>query len=233
MKKKIVNLKHFLMNYFHHPLVRNLSLLKEFPFDYKKYWGERNDRFGFNILYCCGNEGQTKDENYEWYNIAGQHITEVIKKIGLDNNCQILDAGCGIGFYANIFYKLGYKNYTGLDLNQDFINELNNKGLQGYKFEQKDIFKQWVAGKYDIITLIWVTGHIIRDKDFYLVMNNIKNSLNEGGYFLVTDKIDKDVRENFFVRRRTLDYYKKVFGEPVEIVQDFLFNRIQLLIFRK
>ncbi len=201
------------------------------PFNYKKFWDERYKKYGFNIKYS-GNKELGNGENIEKYEKSMYHLLKIIRNFDLSKNCSILDIGCGVGIYADYFLKNGFRNYTGIDLNENIIKILNKKFPDNYKFFQKDIFKEKIKETYDLILMISVTGHIIDDKDFYFVMKNVKNSLNRKGYFFVTDRLIKDVRTSYYTRIRTLRHYEKIFGKPIKIIEGFRGKEKKLLIWQ-
>lgn len=199
-------------------VVKHLQfLVKRMPFDHNKFWNERYKKYNKSVLYC-GNIGSTEAENIEKYKQLTKQIVGLTSELGLDKNCKILDIGCGTGMYAERFYKEGFKNYTGIDLNKKIISELNKKGYESYKFIQKDIIKEKLEGEYSLILMLAVAGHIVNDKHLYRILYNIKKMLR--GYFLVTD-CDEDKRTSVYTRRRTIKYYERVFGKPVKIIDKF------------
>ena len=194
-------------------------VVRKIPFNHNKFWKEKYKKYGFNILYT-GNVSLSEEENLRLYKESMRKLSGLIKEFGIKNNCSILDVGCGVGAYADYFFKKGFKNYTGVDLTKELIDTLNKK-YPNYKFRQMDIIKDKISGNYDLIIMISVAGHIVKDKDFNFVMRNIRNSLNKGGYFL---------RDSFYTRRRTLGHYIKIFGKPFKIIDNFKNKR--LLIFK-
>lgn len=49
---------------------------------------------------------------------------DMITKIGITDNCSILDVGCGFGDYFNYLQECGIKNvkYSGIDLTESIVN---------------------------------------------------------------------------------------------------------------
>jgi 2-polyprenyl-3-methyl-5-hydroxy-6-metoxy-1,4-benzoquinol methylase len=56
--------------------------------------------------------------NAEPYNIAPA-VEEILK---LPKDAKILDVGCGTGLIGKLISKMGYKNITGVDATQKFID---------------------------------------------------------------------------------------------------------------
>ena len=58
------------------------------------------------------------DLNY----VAPKETVLILKKYVLDNNCKILDAGCGTGLVGIELKKCGYSNIEGVDFSQSMLD---------------------------------------------------------------------------------------------------------------
>lgn len=191
-----LKLKQFVVNHLQ-------FLIKRVPFNYKKYWQQQYEKHGLNPTYCGGSGDKLT------YKYVFRRFDELIKKFNIDVDSSVLDVGCGVGIYTDYFYKKGFRNYKGIDLSKDMINELSKK-FNAYEFEENDISKGKITGKYDLIIMISVTQHILLDKYFEFVIKQIHDLLNKDGLFLVTDYLDVNKREALNQRWRPLSYYKKI-----------------------
>lgn len=214
-----MNIKQFAVN-------KLQFLVKRLPFDYQGYWHEQYLKHGLKPRYCGV-------EDSKIYKGIFQRFDKLMRQFKIGHNNSILDIGCGVGVYTDYFSKRHFNNYKGIDLHTDMINELKKK-YSDYKFEVKDICKENVQGKYDLILMISVTQHILLDKHFDFAMSNIYKSLNDGGLLFATDYFDKDIREAMNQRWRTLPYYTK---HKLSFVDSFNFRGDstpkQLAIFKK
>lgn len=184
--------------------VNNLQfLVKRIPFNYKEYWKRQYDKHGLNPTYCggCGDKMT--------FQYIFRRFDELIKGFNINVDSSVLDIGCGAGVYADYFQKKGFRNYKGIDLSKEMVNELSKK-FNAYEFEEKDISKEKITGKYDIIIMISVTQHILLDKHFEFVMKQINDLLNNNGLFFVIDYFGIDKREALNQRWRPLSYYRKI-----------------------
>jgi cyclopropane fatty-acyl-phospholipid synthase-like methyltransferase len=82
--------------------------------------------------------------NVAWSSKEAQYSRfEILTNIGIDKDSTILDFGCGMGHYVDYLfsnvsdYKL--KNYTGLDINQNYIDKCNHV-RRGIRFICGEIF---------------------------------------------------------------------------------------------
>lgn len=168
--------------------------------------------YGFNILYAA-NKGLTPNQNKDKRQRKINQLSKFLHKFGVNKNYSVLDIGCGVDIFTDYFLKEGFESYKGVDLTEEVINNLKSKFRNGFEFEQKGICKEKIEGIYDLIIMMSVTQHIIKDKHFRFIMQNIQNSLNKNGLFLVTDMANVDRRDSLYTRRRPLSYYKKNLDE--------------------
>ena len=78
----------------------------------------------------------------------------VMSQIGNLNNSKILDVGCGFGYFLAYLKKRKKKiQYTGIDINSDFI-KLAKKKYPNHIFKVRDIEKEKVKEKFDWVFAI-------------------------------------------------------------------------------
>lgn len=116
---------------------------------------------------------------------------EVIAKLPLVNGMQILDAGCGDGYFSaalsrqfpdSIIYAIDY-NQESIKIFSDFVkdnNYVNIKPIIG------DITKD-IAFKTDAIIMINVLHGLVYNHEIDIAMHNIVKSLNSDGYLVIID----------------------------------------------
>lgn len=83
-------------------------------------------------------------ENVAWSSKAAQYARfKVLCDIGIDKDSTILDFGCGLGHLTDYLYTevsdYNLKNYTGLDINQRYIDSCNHV-RRGLRFICGEIF---------------------------------------------------------------------------------------------
>ncbi len=102
-------------------------------------------------------------------------VAEILRKENKEKptskGVKILDLGCGNGrFFGFIDSKIPNIKYTGLDINNDLLQEAKNKYGKRYKnakFIKKDVLKkiEKIKNKYNIVVAFGLAHHI-PDKNF-------------------------------------------------------------------
>lgn len=109
-------------------------------------------------------------------------------------NCEgnLLEIGCGTGDVSRLFYDLGFQ-VTGVEISETAVSWAKEKSVSkgdNIIFIASDICNgfQWEKGGYDVV----IDGncmHCILGEDRVGLLNNIKNSLKDGGIFFVSSII--------------------------------------------
>ena len=125
------------------------------------------------------------DLNY----VAPKETVSVIKKYALDNNCKILDAGCGTGLVGIELKKCGYSNIEGVDFSQNML-DLIPKNIYK-KIDKVDLNKplKFNTDMYDVVMCVgtFTYGHV-KPQALDELLRIIKNkglicfTINEGVY---------------------------------------------------
>lgn len=197
-------------------------------YDAKQYWKNRHQEFGLDFR-GVGNKGLSQEENIKQYEGAKATFLELLDKenIALKGE-DILDIGCGNGFYASIYNELQVNSYLGLDITDTLFKELR-KMFANFKFEVKDVTKSKIEQPYNFISMIDVTQHITDDKKFSFAMQNVKQALSNKGVFVVTSWLDPNLKDVFYEKTRGLESYQNEFkgckfSEPIKFRDKFIFT---------
>lgn len=135
------------------------------------------------------------------FNLIGKTIGNLSKK-------RVLDVGCGNGFYAGEFSKMG-ADVTGVDYSQHAITfakdrypEIDFRIMSGYSL------KDFADNEFDVVTLFDVIEHM---SDQSCVLDEIKRILKPSGFLVVSTDADESVWLRPFVQsiiRRT-EFFSK------------------------
>lgn len=100
----------------------------------------------------------------------------------LPKSKKTLDVGCAYGTLA-IMMKLRGDDVTASDMSTEYINTKMLK-KEGIKWEQINIEKQDIRGKYDLITLTETIEHL--NSNPLKPLQRIYDALNDGGHLFIS-----------------------------------------------
>lgn len=223
MRKTIIKLKNdpigFVIRVLRKTIIDPVKYGKHKDYDARKYWDNRLSKYGLSIK-GSGDEGLSIEENERTYESVAEKFLTLCKKWEINfQQSDVLEIGCGSGFYTQLLYRMGVISYVGVDIT-DTLFLHHQERFPSYEFKQKDITVDTLNDKYDVIIMIDVIEHIVNDEKFSFAMNNIKNSLKDTGIFIVSPVLKKNKKHLFYVRHWTLEdvisYFEGyVFSEPV------------------
>jgi len=138
-----------------------------------------------------------------------------LSKIGLLDNCTVLDIGCGRGdLYPFLIEHFKNVDYTGIDIVPELINQCLEK-YQGTNFQCIDLFEQSIDQKIDYVFIS-------------MVFNNVE--MGHGDYFKKMISIAYDLCEtglafNFTSNYKNFDSNNSISYDP-SMMLDFCLNNI-------
>ncbi|PWU79732.1 MAG: class I SAM-dependent methyltransferase [Candidatus Nitrosopolaris wilkensis] len=158
-------------------------------FNAKSYRESRlKENFG---LQGTGWIGLGRHYNNWMYKIRKTVLLRKMKSVRIDfNTADVLDIGSGIGFYIDIWKKLGAKGIVGIDITSMAVENLKRKYCSEEFFEVDigDANLTYIRDRrYDIISAFDVLFHIIDDKRYETAIKNIYSLLKPNGIFIFSD----------------------------------------------
>jgi len=175
-----------------------------------RYWADRLFRFRFD-LQGVGNAALSSGENERMYRRAGEVFLSLCRTLKIEfSRTEMLDIGCGTGYYAGIFREQGGKSYLGVDVADVLFPELRRR-FPGFSFLKLDVAAEALSGTFGLIAMIDVTQHITSPKGFSFALRNVREHLAPGGTFTVTSWLDGRARRSFYEVSRALDVYNAAF----------------------
>lgn len=175
----------------------------------KSYWTNRlSNNFNFRGVGHIGfNEFYNK-----WLYRKKKHTIQSFfnnRSLFLKN---VLDIGCGNGFFIKWYTEKGSKVY-GIDIAQVSIENLSKK-FRDSEFSVIDITASDYKPpkKFDIINMWDVIYHQVDNASFHQAFKNIVKSCNPGALLLFTDQFGafSDVQVASHVKFRCLDTYQNI-----------------------
>jgi tRNA (uracil-5-)-methyltransferase TRM9 len=149
---------------------------------------------------------------------------------------KVLDIGCGNGrFYDFISRKVENIKYTGVDINNDFINEAKGKYNKA-SFIKQDIFKnlEKIKGNYNFVCAFGVTHHISGDSFRSQWFSKLPNLLDKKGVLILTFWNFKDKPGDYFLgwkSRKDVQRYCHQYSEKeiTEIIETYKGKSLKLI----
>jgi len=184
-----------------------------------------------------GREGKAKEyvgDSYLKPKIFRRYLPIYKKAISylppVEECSTVVDLGCGVGYFAKVFFEMGYLKYIGIDFSQNMI-EKSKKQVPSATFilgdlKNEEIYK--IIQKHKIFVILETLEHI--EKDLDVIKNIPKESLvifsvpNFDGkfhvrYFKNADEVIKRF-ENFLE-------FKDIYINKMKHLEFFLFKSIR------
>jgi SAM-dependent methyltransferase len=124
------------------------------------------------------------------YKIRRKVLLPKIKSLCIDfSNIDVLDVGCGTGFYIDMWKELGIKRLSGIDIADVVIENLKKKynTEDFYRLDIGDDDISRLQHRYDIISAFDVLYHIVDDKRYLKAIKNIHSLLRPNGIFIFSE----------------------------------------------
>ena len=174
----------------------------------KEYWEKRLS--SHDGLRATGHISFSENYNAWLYRAKRRALERALKNVPLRNK-NVLDVGCGNGYFVNWYIKQG-ANVDGVDIVEPGIEALRRR-YRG-DFRVLDISAPQVdpVGEYEIVNVWDVLYHIVDDVGFDRALRFVAGNLRAGGLLLVTDRLGApaDSRIAEHVRMRCLETYQAV-----------------------
>lgn len=143
------------------------------------------------------------------------------KYLPINKDAEILDIGCGEGFFLYFMDKIGYKNLYGVEKSPEQIEVLNKVSQKATIFNQ-DIFNffQDNTKKYDLVLLDNVLEHFNKN-EIFMILESIHNILTDKGMLII------DVPNGgspWGVYHCFMDFTHEVFFTPTSLMEVLLVN---------
>jgi len=153
-------------------------------FDPREFWEKSlSDNFD---LRGTGHPGLSAAYNERCYRLRGIVLDQLLSKHRVPVAArEVLDAGCGSGFFVDHFRHLG-AHVTGVDLTEVAVRRLSER-FPDSRFEIGDLATWRPARTYDLVSCFDVLFHIVDDAAWERAMTNLADAVAPGGYFVFTE----------------------------------------------
>jgi cyclopropane fatty-acyl-phospholipid synthase-like methyltransferase len=113
-------------------------------------------------------------------------IDQLLHKFGNKSQASLLDVGCGIGEYVDVFTKHKL-DFTGVDISREMVDNANSKGHHAILLTELEIQTK----QYDIIFISHVIEHL-NTENLIEFMNFYLGKLKKGGFLLLLSPLGVD-----------------------------------------
>jgi 2-polyprenyl-3-methyl-5-hydroxy-6-metoxy-1,4-benzoquinol methylase len=182
------------------------------PETYNKiYWSERLSRHP--DLRGTGYIGAPLAWQLWSYRSKERAYLKLLKRTGVEiQGLQVLDFGCGVGYFEDFWENLGAHRADGLDIVSEIIERLKREHPDR-KYVCADISKDpselAVFGSPQLVTAIDVLYHIVDDDLLLSTLSALTSIIPLDGYLLFNDVLE-DSHSAPHVRHRSLDQWLNI-----------------------
>lgn len=173
------------------------------------YW---NSRFAEHPdLTGAGHAGHGLQLNRAMYEAKRDVLLEFFRGHHVEvRGLRVLDAGCGTGFFSELFLKQG-ASVTGIDFSEVAIG-ICRKRLPQAQFFVRNLISDEIASlaTFDVICAFDTLIHIVDDVDFSTALSKLSGQGRAGSWFVCTDLFTEPPRTSAYTRNRPLRHYSEV-----------------------
>ncbi|HED5352297.1 TPA: class I SAM-dependent methyltransferase [Campylobacter jejuni] len=188
------------------------------------FWNQRHENLG---LYSGGDKGISDCENFEFYIHRLSMILKLISKYYIGKkSLEILDAGCGKGFFSNGLFSSGYV-VSGIDSSVNAIS-FCKENYPGIFFKQENLDNFILDKAFDVIVCIDVMFHIVEDILWEKSVKNLAYHAKNNSIIIISDYIDASDNEKTIGQKIKYIKYRNVkkYGEILKSFGFFLKNTV-------
>ncbi|MEP7028697.1 MAG: class I SAM-dependent methyltransferase [Candidatus Eisenbacteria bacterium] len=159
-------------------------------FDARRFWQDTLSR-DFDLK-GTGHPGMSAAYNERCYRLRGFVLDQVLAKHRVPvAGREVLDAGCGSGFFVEHFLERG-ATVTGVDLTDVAVERLGGRFPQA-RFQVGDLSTWRPDRPYDLVSCFDVLFHIVDDDAWDAAMTNLADAVKPGGWLVFTEHFPNEV----------------------------------------
>lgn len=180
----------------------------------REFWVKRYQNFSLSESGWLG-AGELYNEYI--YACKRQALRYALRRAGIvrDTAIDVLDAGCGQGFFAGTWQNdFPAARYNGVDICEKLVKHLKNK-FPDQHFFVGDLadWKHPAGKKFDIIHSFEVMHLFLSDAMVERAVVNLAEQLKPGGHLLLTAALpETTVEPNEYIRHQSRHFFSEVFA---------------------
>jgi 2-polyprenyl-3-methyl-5-hydroxy-6-metoxy-1,4-benzoquinol methylase len=154
--------------------------------------------------------------NQRMYVVRLRALERVLAASGIYLSGQdVLEIGCGIGFYTQVCRQQRVASYTGVDITRVSVQNLAHRYPE-FCFIQADVGDPGFAirEQFDVILAADVLFHIVDDNRFQSAIANLSNSLRPGAHLILSDVLSfRTAQTDPHCRLHSLNTYQEILAQ--------------------
>ena len=174
--------------------------------DPQRYWDERHRRHA-GSLEGVGCIGAGADANVVSYDAKWAHVGAMLERFPPDAFPELLDAGCGNGFFTARALRAGYR-VTGVDFAPAAVKQAA-EAAPGAQFVVSSLDRFDPGRRFPIVMCIDVLFHVTDDDRWAASVDNLARLVADDGVLVIQEHFEDTPASGVeHVRRRTLAQYR-------------------------
>lgn len=123
---------------------------------------------------------------------------------------RILEMCCGTGFFAHMLSAFPGIDYTGVDINAEFLESARERlrDHDSFHFFCSDVMTFEPSGRYDVVFLVNAYHHVVNEKKSAL-LKKIHDGLVDGGTFVLYDMLIRLFDDGLSFAEANREFYEK------------------------
>lgn len=194
------------------------KLFKRLMWEFNKYnieldWRKRTKEMGNSSVF----EHNISEQKQQEITRTHEELIFKVLKNYVKKNMNLLDFGCGYGRFQNFFEDTLSMNYYGVEKENFFLKNLDNKKFFDYEnFKNLKKFDNY----FDLI-FIWCVLGGLNKKNLENILELLNKKLSENGIICLVDVVSKTEKQGYW-KFRTLNFYQNLF-KSFKINSDYYF----------
>lgn len=131
---------------------------------------------------------------------ASKEVEKILTLLNVDEGSKILDLCCGVARHSVELAKKGH-HVTGVDITSYYLEKAKKRAKKAdvdLNLIQEDMRDYSKTSYFDVVLNLWTSfGYFEKEEENQQVLNNVYNSLKNGGKFLI-DLMGKEVTARIF-----------------------------------
>ena len=167
--------------------------------------------------------GSPRPDEKRWHNVRSfDQACGYLQRFSKDRGLDILEIGCGYGYFLELLSRQGYKNTTGIEPDKEIGDTCKRKNPQSQIINEEFVSYNFKGRKFDVIVMLASLEHFC---DPLQVLKKDYDLLNKGGLIIIR----VPCLEGYFRINRLLGRTVVPFGAPRHLY-DFNKNTLRQII---